>query len=136
MNYWFINSMDKSQNKAQRSACSSVSLYAAQNQVKVICGDRIQSSGCLGVRKEIVWKRAQRNLWGDENILDLVWGGDYTKYAFVKLYEFRLRSIYFIVCKLYNHKLLFSVYIIMPVVIVIAEHCYLQYFLVLILFLT
>lgn len=72
--------MDKSQNHYIERKKSGTEEYIAfgfiykqlKNQAKVICGDRIESSSCLRVREEVGWERAQRNLWGEENIRYLV----------------------------------------------------------------
>lgn len=54
-------------------------LYAVQGQAKVICGERNQNSGCIGV-----WTDWEGSLRGGVNVLYLDCGVDAKVYTFVE----------------------------------------------------
>lgn len=144
MNYWFINSMDKSQHhytekkKSGAKECVAFGFLYKQLKIRqkwfVVIELRAglpqsQGGGCLGKGTEEFMGRWEYSVsclrWLHQVCLCQ------TKWISLN-YTFKKYVLY--VYKLYHYISLFSVYIITPVAICLAQHCYIQYFLVLILF--
>lgn len=54
-------------------------VYEILEKAKLICNDRGQISGCLGLGREIDSRGAQVNLLGDGNVFCHDYGGDYVR---------------------------------------------------------